>query len=335
MIAAKTTPATDAAIALAASRLREGELVAFPTETVYGLGADASNPHAVVKLFALKGRPADHPVIVHLAMSADLGRWATTVPDDARKLIDRFAPGPLTLILRRSPHVSEIVTGGQDTVGLRFPSHPVAMRLLDAFAGGIAAPSANRFGRVSPTTAEHVADEFAANSPLILDGGACAVGIESTIVDVSHGRAVLLRPGGVPVTQLAETLGYMPSLRGQHSPRVSGALPSHYAPATSTRLVASPDLARAMHAAAGFGKRVGVLAHGTAAFEGFDGLWRQAPADAEGYARVLYAELRLLDAAGLDAILVVAPPAQHQWDAVNDRLQRATHPVDLAIRDAS
>ena len=320
-------PPTEEAIALAVARLSSAELVAFPTETVYGVGADASNPQAVVKLFTLKGRPADHPVIVHLAMTAPLDRWAAIVPDDARRLLAQFAPGALTLILRKSKYVPEVVTGGQDTVGLRFPSHPVSRRLLEAFGGGIAAPSANRFGRVSPTTAAHVADEFGDRLPLILDGGPCAVGIESTIVDLSQGMAVLLRPGGVSAALLAEALGYMPKQRTANSPRVSGALPSHYSPATSTFLVPPSALAIAAHEAARAAKPVGVLARSATRPADFRGLWRQAPFGAEGYARTLYAELRLLDAAGLDVLLVEAPPEDTQWDAVNDRLRRATHSV--------
>lgn len=324
----KIVPPTDEAFALAASRLLAGAMVAFPTETVYGLGADAANPQAVVELFTLKGRPADHPVIVHLAMTAQIDQWAASVPDEARRLLDHFAPGPMTLILRKSRHVLDIVTGGQDTVGLRFPSHPVAQRLLQAFGGGIAAPSANQFGRVSPTTAAHVAAEFGDRSPLILDGGPCQVGIESTIVDLSQGPAVLLRPGGVSAAQLAEVLGYMPTLRQADSPRVSGALPSHYAPATSTSLVSAADLAHIARRASSSGKTVGVLARKAPMPDGFGGLWRQAPDGAESYARALYAELRLLDAAELDLLLVEAPPRASEWEGVNDRLQRATHPVD-------
>ena len=312
------------AIDLAVQRLRSGELVGFPTETVYGLGADAGNGRAVVKIFAIKGRPANHPVIVHLASTADIDRWARRIPPAARLLIEKFAPGPLTLILPRSERVPDPVTGGQGNVGLRFPSHPVAQCLLREFGGGIAAPSANRFGRVSPTTAQHVADEFGAELPLILDGGPCAVGIESTIVDFTRGAAVLLRPGGVSTTQLAEVLGYTPLRQTRQSPRVSGSLPSHYAPKTDTRLVKPSGIEQALRAARDTGRNVGVLARGTQRAD-FDGLWRQAGPDYLSYARLLYAELRLLDAAGLDLILVEEPPATAEWHAVNDRLRRATH----------
>lgn len=317
-------PSTDA-VALAVERLRAGELVGFPTETVYGLGADASNARAVVKIFAIKGRPANHPLIVHLASTADIERWARRIPPAARLLIAKFAPGPLTLILPRSAYVPDVVTGGQSNVGLRFPSHTVAQSLLREFGGGIAAPSANRFGRVSPTTARHVADEFGELSPLILDGGPCEVGIESTIVDFTRGAAVLLRPGGVSSVQLAEVLGYAPLAQTGKSPRVSGSLPSHYAPKTESRLVKPFEIAQAFRAARLAGKSVGVLARSAARFDDFEGVWRQAGPEWSAYARLLYAELRLLDAAGVDLILVEEPPAAVDWQAINDRLQRATH----------
>ncbi len=316
-------PSTDA-LALAVERLRTGQLVAFPTETVYGLGADASNPQAVVRVFALKGRPANHPVIVHLASTADVEQWARRVPPAARELIAKFAPGPITLILPKAKRVSDVITGGQASVGLRFPSHPVAQRLLRAFGGGVAAPSANRFGRISPTTAQHVADEFGAASPLIIDGGPCDVGIESTIVDFTRGAAVLLRPGGVSAADLAEKLGYMPLSPTGKSPRVSGSLPSHYAPKTDTRLVKPFEIAPAQRTARLSGRKVGVLARIAKQPDDFEGLWRQASPEWLEYARVLYAELRLLDAAGLDLILVEEPPVAGDWQAINDRLHRAS-----------
>ena len=214
-------PANAAQIAAAARRLEQGELVAFPTETVYGLGADAENPQAVAKIYAAKGRPADHPVIVHLAPGADLSYWAAEIPDAAYKLVHAFWPGPLTLILKRAAHIPAAVSGGQDSVGLRCPAHPVAQALLSTFKGGkggVAAPSANRFGHVSPTTAQHVIDEFGngGESPLavVLDGGQSEVGIESTILDLSrmatHGP-VLLRPGSVTPQQIATVIGTMPA----------------------------------------------------------------------------------------------------------------------------
>jgi len=213
-----------ALLARAVALLRAGELVALPTETVYGLGADAANPAAVAKIFAAKGRPADHPLIVHLPGSAWLDRWAADIPQAAWDLAEMFWPGPLTLILKKQPWVPEAVTGGQDTVGLRVPGHPLALELLKAFAdagtpGGIAAPSANRFGRVSPTRAAHVAEELGGQVPLILDGGPCQVGIESTILDLSRGQPELLRPGYFSPQRLAEVLGEMPGVRpGQARP---------------------------------------------------------------------------------------------------------------------
>ncbi|WP_442770390.1 L-threonylcarbamoyladenylate synthase, partial [Zoogloea ramigera] len=195
--------------------LRQGELVALPTETVYGLGADALNPDAVAKIFAAKGRPSDHPLIVHLADASQIMTWAREVPKDAIALARAFWPGPLTLILKRDESVPDLVTGGQDTVGLRVPNHPVALELLRAFGSGVAAPSANRFGRISPTTAEHVRQELGERVALILDGGACAVGLESTIVDLSRGVPVILRPGAIGADDIARVLGRRPRLRSE------------------------------------------------------------------------------------------------------------------------
>lgn len=308
------------AIARAAALLREAELVAFPTETVYGLGADASNPKAVAKVFALKGRPASHPLIVHLADAGQLPRWAADIPPEAQALAARFWPGPLTLILNKREEVPVAVTGGQDSVGLRVPAHPVAQALLATFGGGIAAPSANRFGRVSPTTAAHVEHEFGARLRLILDGGACAVGIESTIVDFTSGRATLLRPGGIAASTLAEVLGYAPVAPGRAAPRASGSLAQHYAPHTPTDLVSGAQL---LALARSESRELAVWARSPAE-AGFGGLWLQAPASPEDYARQLYATLRLLDASGASRILVEAPPATAVWEAVNDRLRRAS-----------
>jgi L-threonylcarbamoyladenylate synthase len=230
----------------AARKLLEGDVIGFPTETVYGLGADATNPLAVARIFALKGRPAAHPLIVHIADPAALDAWAAEVPAPARWLSERFWPGPLTMILRRSALVPDAVTGGQSTVGIRCPAHPMAQELLREFArigsGGVAAPSANRFGHVSPTTAQHVRDEFGSGLT-ILDGGACEVGLESTIVDLSRGEAVLLRPGGIPREDIARELGRK-ALRDRDAdaPRASGTLAAHYAPRTALALVGSRDL---------------------------------------------------------------------------------------------
>ena len=322
--------AREPGLAEAVARLCRGELVALPTETVYGLGADAANPEAVARIFALKGRPADHPLIVHLAPDAPLEAWAREIPEAARRLAAAFWPGPLTMILPKTARVPAAVTGGQDTVGIRVPSHPVAQALLRAFAragsGAIAAPSANRFGHVSPTTAQHVRDEFGPDL-LVVDGGACDEGLESTIVDLSRGRPVLLRPGTITRDRLAAVLGTPPADRDAGAPRASGTLTSHYAPRAPLELVNAAALdARVREAAAG-GALVAVLAHSRpvpreAAFG------RQAPGDARAYGHDLYASLRALDANGAGLIVVETPPARPDWEAVRDRLSRAAAGAD-------
>ena len=335
-------PPTDEAIDEAVARLRAGELIGLPTETVYGLAGDASNVHAVARIFALKGRPATHPVIVHLESPDAVHEWAREISSDAGKLLAAFAPGPLTLILRRSPRVLDVVTGGQDTVGLRVPSHPVARRVLRAFGGGIAAPSANRFGRISATAAAHVVEEFE-GAPmgvgvldLVLDGGPCDVGIESTIVDVSglasERSATLLRPGAITASELERVLGYPLAVRGPASPRVSGDLPSHYAPQTPTRRVDPRCLVA--EAVMDGPLRVAVLSRTVEPPPDFRGIWRATPVDAAGYGRALYAEMRVLDASAVDLILVESPPDQAEWQAINDRLRRATHDAESRLPQA-
>jgi L-threonylcarbamoyladenylate synthase len=314
---------SDRDIAHAVSVLRAGGLVAFPTETVYGLGADAANPAAVAKIFAAKGRPSSHPVIVHLADAVQLANWALEVPESARRLARRYWPGPLTLIFRRARGVSDVVTGGQDTVALRVPSHPVAQRLLATFGGGVAAPSANRHGRVSATTAQHVRGEFGTEVPCVLDGGESTVGIESTIVDLSSGTATLLRPGWITAGEIEDTLGASLAAPRANAPRAPGTLAAHYAPRTPLTL-AEGDLAVELAGSlARQGKRVAVLAL-SARQPLLQGLaWIAAPADAAGYAHSLYANLRRLDEAHCDAIIVERPPQEPQWSAINDRLARA------------
>ena len=301
----------------AAELLRAGGLVAFPTETVYGLGADASNPAAVARLYAVKGRPADHPVIVHFASAEQAFAWAREVPEAARKLAARFWPGPLTLILKRSKLAQDFVTGGQDSVGLRVPSHPVAQELLSSFGGAVAAPSANRFGLVSPTTAAHVREDLGDEVDLVLEGGPSDVGIESTIVDLSGADAVLLRPGGVSQEQLSQ-LGIIFQARIADSPRHSGGLERHYAPRTPARLVPTHQLDREI---AVMKDRVAVLAF-SRPDERVD-YWLRMPRDPAAYAQRLYAALRELDAANCEMILVEAPPEAREWAAVRDRLRRA------------
>jgi len=311
----------------AAALLRAGELVAFPTETVYGLGADASNPHAVAKIFAAKGRPADHPLIVHLPGDDHLERWARDIPDAAYELAEAFWPGPLTLILKRQPGVIDAVTGGQDTVGLRVPGHPLALELLRSFDGGVAAPSANRFGRISPTTAQHVRDDLGAAVAMVLDGGACTVGIESTIVDLSSDNSRILRPGMVSAVDLGRVLGLMPTIGvagdGEGVPRVSGSLESHYAPRTPLVLLPPDAVIFAVRAAMANNERLAVLAPMACPLSDDRIAWRQAAAEPRAFAHELYAALRYLDGLNCVRIVVQRPPQSDAWQAVNDRLRRA------------
>lgn len=319
----------DHALADAARYLREGKLVAFPTETVYGLGADADNADAVARMYAAKGRPATHPVIVHLPDARELDHWARDIPEGARRLAQAFWPGPLTLVLPRAAGVEDAVTGGQASVGLRVPSHPIARALLQAFAAqggrGVAAPSANRFGRVSATTAQHVADDFGDSVSLILDGGASDAGIESTIIGFTGPEPVLLRPGAIGVDAIADVLGTRVRLPGEDAPRASGTLASHYAPSTRARLVTEHTLLAEIAQHLSRDESVAVLARLVHAPEDFDGRWIEAPADSEGYARALYAALRELDAAHADTLLIEDVPDTAAWQAVRDRLTRATH----------
>ena len=295
-----------------------GGLVAFPTETVYGLGADASSAEALARLYRVKGRPADHPVIVHFASADDAFTWARDVPEAAKKLAERFWPGPLTLVLKRSQKAKDFITGGQDTVGIRVPSHPVAHELLRLFGGGIAAPSANRFGLVSPTTAAHVREDLGGDVDLVLEGGPTEVGIESTILDLSAGSPVLLRPGRISRQDL-ETVLESPVLeKTASSPRHSGGLERHYAPRTPARLVPAYALDREISHRK---NRVAVLAF-SRPDERVD-YWLRMPRDPHAYAQKLYGALRELDSAGCDEILVEAPPEAPEWAAVRDRLLRA------------
>ena len=310
-------------IAHAVAILRRGGLVAFPTETVYGLGADARNADAVSRIYAAKGRPSDHPVIVHLADATQLADWSDDVTPLAKRLAEKFWPGPLTLILHRAAGVGDFVTGGQDTVGLRVPAHPIAQDLLKAFGGGIAAPSANRFGRVSTTTAQHVADELGDRVDYVLDGGASDIGIESTIIDAGGGAPILMRPGHISVRDIENACGAGVQAPRASAPRVPGALAAHYAPATTLLLLEADLLLELAATLSRQGKRSAVLAM-SARQPLLDGLtWIAAPGKASDYAHELYANLRALDAAGCEAILVEQPPQRPEWAAVNDRLMRA------------
>lgn len=319
----------------AAQRLVEGRLVAFPTETVYGLGADAENPAAIARIYAAKQRPANHPVIVHLSPEASVEYWASEVPDEAQALIDVFWPGPLTLILPRAHHIPDAVSGGQDSIGLRCPAHPVAIDLLRRFAqrkggqGGVAAPSANKFGQVSPTRAQHVRTEFAEMSPedlLVLEGGDAEVGIESTILDLSRLGSgmgpVLLRPGHISAKQIHDVLGVLPSGADAHAPRVSGSLKAHYAPRTPLQVLPKSELLKQLSSPTS-NQRVAAVVFDTPD-ENLPGVdWIPADPDPVRYASRLYALLRELDLSGYQLIVLEGPPSGPAWDAVNDRIGRA------------
>lgn len=315
----------------AAAALARGELIGLPTETVYGLAGAARDDRAVARIFALKGRPADHPLIVHLADAAQIDAWAREIPPAARALAAALWPGPLTLILRRAPGVSDLVTGGQDTVGLRVPAHPWAQAVLARYGDGVAAPSANRYGHLSPTTAQHVREEFGDALPLVLDGGPCEIGIESTIVDLSGAEVRVLRPGRYGADAIAAIVhAAVGEGATAASPRVSGSVSRHYAPRTPTELVARAALEARARRAVDDGECVRVLALGAlpARAEGL-----VMAADPDTYARHLYAALRALDAEGADRILVEAPPADAAWAAVHDRLRRATAREDAGGDD--
>ncbi|UJR79985.1 L-threonylcarbamoyladenylate synthase [Sandaracinus amylolyticus] len=315
----------------AATLLREGKLVAIPTETVYGLGADAEQPDAVARIFAAKGRPTSHPLIVHLRSADALDEgWAANVPPAARRLADVLWPGPLTLILQRGPRALDAVTGGLSTVGLRVPAHPLARALLDRVAG-IAAPSANRFGSVSPTTAEHVQRDLGDRIDAVLDGGPCEVGIESTIVDVSTGVPRILRPGGISREALEEILGAPVPMAGEDAPRAPGMLASHYAPRAKVIAVAPSDASRRAHELAREASTlIALLAPPTLALDLPDSVERiDVPADPRDRARTLYQSLRAIDERGFERAIVVLPDDERGLGlAIADRLRKAGAPKD-------
>ena len=323
----ESRPVDPDAIAHAVDVLRHGGLVAMPTETVYGLAADASNEAAVRAIFAAKGRPADHPVIVHIANAGAMHRWAVDVPAAAEALAAAFWPGPLTLVLKRGPAVSDLITGGQDTVGLRCPAHPWAQALLKAFGGGVAAPSANRFGRISPTSAQHVVQDLGLKPggavDMVLDGGACPVGIESTIIDLSGPTLRLLRPGAVTRQQLEDVLGVPVEDGTAGAPRVPGALEKHYAPRTPLELVPVGRVAERVAASAPLA--VAVLSPDWAVRAASNLRLHLLAADRPSeYARTLYDNLRRLDASGAAHLIIAEPPDGPDWEAVRDRLKRAS-----------
>ncbi|HKA93885.1 MAG TPA: L-threonylcarbamoyladenylate synthase [Acidimicrobiia bacterium] len=315
--------ATDADIARAAETVRRGGLVAFPTETVYGLGADADDPAALARLYAVKGRPAGHPVIVHVGDASQLRDWAADVPEAARRLADALWPGPLTVVVWRAARVSDAVTGGGDTVGVRVPGQPVALALLRAFGGGIAAPSANRFGHVSPTTADDVRAELGDDVDAVLDDGPCTVGVESTIVDCTGEELVILRPGGVTRERIEEVSGQQVSGRRVGLVRAPGTLKSHYAPEATVLVVGGDELAARVGALIAAGQRVAVLGPAPLPDLPPHVVVLDAPGDADEYARVLYARLREVDRRGFDVLLTVPPPDEGVGVAVADRLRRA------------
>lgn len=334
MILDGRSPQAVDAIAEAARVLRAGGLVAFPTETVYGLGADATSDMAVAGIFKAKGRPSDHPLIVHVAAGIKgteaLSRFAQPLPLFAQKLVQVFWPGPLTLIVTRQPGVAAAAAGGQDTIGLRCPSHPVAQALLEACAElgvpGVAGPSANRFGRVSPTTAQHVHDEFG-DDLLVIDGGACEVGIESTIVDCSRGAPVLLRPGVITRAQIEAACGEKVSDRDvldTPDPRASGTLEAHYAPNAKVRLMDAKTLQAGLDVLGANAAHIAVWARAPMRTRSQRLLLRRMPDDAAASAQQLFAVLRAFDAQGAKLIWIETPPDTPEWEGVKDRLQRAS-----------
>ncbi|MEY4100074.1 MAG: hypothetical protein RL300_1245 [Pseudomonadota bacterium] len=327
-------------IAAAADCIRAGGLLGLPTETVYGLAANADDDLAVAQIFQAKGRPADHPLIVHVADASAVAHYAAAMPEFARLLIQAFWPGPLTLILTRQPGVANAAAGGNPTIGLRCPSHPVAHVLLTALkkgsVWGLAAPSANQFGRVSPTTAAHVQGEFG-DDLLILDGGSCSVGIESTIIDCTRGAPVLLRPGAITPEQLQAVCGLRVLSKDElvspatPVPKASGTLDSHYAPRARVKLMTAGDLQRAVDIlgaekqSSAVSDCLQVAAYSRALMNPSSEsiLYRRMPDDAAATAQQLFAVLREMDAQGVNEIWIETPPSDPEWDGVRDRLQRA------------
>ena len=321
----------DASVQAAARALQQGQLLGLPTETVYGLAADSDNDAAVAQIFAAKGRPANHPLIVHVADAAAITRYAQAVPVFAQQLIDAFWPGPLTLILPRLPQAARASTGGQDSVGLRCPSHPVAHAVLQACqqldppVWGVSAPSANKFGRVSPTTAQHVAAEFG-DALLVLDGGACEVGIESTIVDCTRGVPVLLRPGAITRDDIERACGTRPLSKEElpaQTPRASGTLLAHYAPNAKVRLMDAGQLQSALDLLGPEGRHIAVYHRSPLRSASRAIHLRAMPDDALATARELFGTLRDFDELGVRLIWIETPPDSADWEGVRDRLQRA------------
>lgn len=329
-------PPTPEGIAAAVSALQQGHLIGLPTETVYGLAADALQADAVAQIFTRKGRPADHPLIVHVAHASGADYFSADIPDYAQALMAAFWPGPLTLIVPRRAGVAEVAAGRQDTIGLRCPSHPVAHAILLAAqqasppVWGVAAPSANRFGRVSPTTAAHVAQEFGPDL-LVVDGGACDVGIESTIVDCSRGHPVLLRPGHIRAEQIAAITGMpvldpqtaMRVLNQQPEPKAPGTLTAHYAPSATVRLMPASEIQAALRLLGEQAKHIAVYTRSAVTSPSKEVVLRQMPATPEASAHELFGALRDFDAQGVKIIWIEEVPDDAAWDGIRDRLQRA------------
>ena len=316
---------TNPTVEQAAAHIRAGELVAFPTETVYGLGADASNDAAVAKIFAAKGRPADHPLIVHIASAGQVSDYASNVPPFAKALMAAFWPGPLTIILPRKPGVATAAAGGQNSIGLRCPAHPLALVFLKACATGVAGPSANKFGRVSPTTAQHVGQEFA-GTLMVLDGGPCTVGIESSIVDCTRNQPVLLRPGVLTRAQLSAACGIAvlsADDQPDDAPRAPGTLESHYAPNAKVRLMEGVAIQTALDLLGADAAHIAIYARSIVRIKSSRVLYRRMPDDALATAEQLFAVLRDFDVQGVKLIWIEPVPEAPEWDGVRDRLARA------------
>lgn len=317
----------------AVEALRAGDLVAFPTETVYGLGANANNPDSVRKIFRIKGRPTTHPVIVHIDHPRYLQRWVRDMTPEAKKLADAFWPGPLTLVAKRAPAVNDVITGGQDTVAIRVPNHPIAQQLLNAFGGGIAAPSANKYGKVSPTRAEHVREEFGDDVKLVLDGGDCKVGLESTIVACLGDAPRVLRAGSITLSQLRAVVPTIQEGPNPSAPRVPGTTSRHYSPVTPVNVVAGRRLEQVINEFTSIHEKVAVLAQRPPGITTPYMTWINAGTRPDLYARQLYANLRTLDKAGAKVILVEEVPEGERWDAVRDRLKRAASAENIVTYD--
>jgi L-threonylcarbamoyladenylate synthase len=317
----------------AVEALRAGDLVAFPTETVYGLGANANNPDAVRKIFRVKGRPSTHPVIVHIDHPRYIQRWVRELTPEAKQLADAFWPGPLTIVAKRAPAVNDVITGGQDTIAIRVPNHPVAQQLLNAFGGGIAAPSANRYGRVSPTRAEHVREEFGDEVPIVLDGDDCKIGLESTIVSCVGDVPRVLRPGSITLAQLRAVVPTIQMGPNPTAPRVPGSTSRHYSPSTPVNVVPSRRLEIVMNEFTAKEEKVAVLAQRPPGNTNPFMTWINAGTRPDIYGRQLYANLRTLDKAGAKVILVEEVPDDERWDAIRDRLKRAATAENIVTYD--